>query len=67
MDKPTGMRLLAEAGKKPLDKWMKEAHQTAVAHLNGKKLAEAKEVIVASPLKGKELGLVYKRKGHLCP
>jgi mono/diheme cytochrome c family protein len=62
MDKPTGVRLLAEARKKPLDKWIKEAHQTAVAHLNGKKLAETKEVIVASPLKGKELALFTKGK-----
>jgi mono/diheme cytochrome c family protein len=53
---------LKEAGNKPLDKWMKEAHQTAVAHLNGEKLVEVKEAIAASPLKGKELALFTKGK-----
>jgi mono/diheme cytochrome c family protein len=62
LDKETGMRLLSEASKKPLDKWMKEAHGTAVSHLNGRKLIEAKEAVAATPLKGKEQELFAKGK-----
>jgi mono/diheme cytochrome c family protein len=61
-DKEAGMRLLNEAGKKPLDKWIADAHKTAVAHLNGIKVIEAKEAIVATPLKGKELDLFSRGK-----
>jgi mono/diheme cytochrome c family protein len=60
MNKEAGMRILNEAAKKPLDPWMKEAHQTAVAHLNGRKLVQAKEAAVATVLKGKEKELFAK-------
>jgi mono/diheme cytochrome c family protein len=62
LDKVTGMRILNEVAKKPLDEWMKEAHVAAVAHVNGRKMAVVKEVVVASELKGKDRELFTKGK-----
>jgi mono/diheme cytochrome c family protein len=53
----------------PLDTWMKEAHQTGVAHLNGRKLAEKKEAVAVTALSGKDKVLfakgrsIYSRDG----
>jgi mono/diheme cytochrome c family protein len=62
LDKATGMLVLNEAGKKPLDDWMKEAHLTAVSHINGRKVPVVKEAVVITPLQGKELQLFTKGK-----
>jgi hypothetical protein len=62
LDKATGMLILNEAAKKPLDDWMKEAHLTAVSHINGRKVPVVKEAVVVTPLQGKELQLFTKGK-----
>lgn len=35
LDKDSGLKIVNEAGKHPLDEWMINAHVTATAHLNG--------------------------------
>jgi mono/diheme cytochrome c family protein/glucose/arabinose dehydrogenase len=62
LPKEKGLPILAEAAKKPLDDWMLPAHETAVAHLNGKSVVEKKEEIVTTDLKGKERELFVKGK-----
>ncbi|MBD0258509.1 MAG: c-type cytochrome, partial [Cytophagales bacterium] len=74
LDKEKGLAILQEAAKKPLDEWMVHAHETAVAHLNGKpvapKKAEPTEAAAASSLKGAEQALfaqgkaIYAREGY---
>lgn len=70
MGKEKGLPILAEAAKKPLDDWMRPAHEAAVAHLNGQAVKKAKEVAVTSNLKGAELELhtlgreIYAREGY---
>ncbi len=62
LNKETGLQILSEAAKLPLDEWMQAAHETAVAHLNGRSVEEKKEEITKSNLKGKELELYTKGK-----
>jgi mono/diheme cytochrome c family protein len=62
LDKAKGLPIVLEAGKKPLDDWMSPAYETAVAHLNGREVAEKKEAIVKSDLKGADLALYNKGK-----
>ena len=74
LDKEKGLAIEREAAKKPLDEWMVHAHETAVAHLNGKpvveKKAEPTEAAAASSLKGAEQALfaqgkaLYAREGY---
>ena len=52
LDKEVGLPIVVEAGKKPLDKWMIEAHATALAHLNGMSVKEKKEEEVVTSLTG---------------
>jgi mono/diheme cytochrome c family protein len=48
LEKEQGLRVLAEANKKPLDPWMTDAYETAFAHLNGRKVVRKKpEEVVA--------------------
>jgi mono/diheme cytochrome c family protein/glucose/arabinose dehydrogenase len=48
LEKEQGLRVLAEANKKPLDPWMSDAYETALAHLNGHKAVRKKpEEVVA--------------------
>jgi mono/diheme cytochrome c family protein len=51
LEKDAGLRVLAEASKKPLDTWMADAYETAFAHLNGHKLVKKKadEIVAATP------------------
>ena len=69
LDKEKGMPILAEAAKKPLDKWMVHAHATAVAHLSGREVTPQPEKPVESDLKGRDLELftkgkaIYEREG----
>ncbi|HSF44529.1 MAG TPA: PVC-type heme-binding CxxCH protein [Chitinophagaceae bacterium] len=42
LEKEQGLRVLAEANKKPLDSWMVDAYETALAHLNGHKVIKKK-------------------------
>ena len=62
LDKEKGLPILAEGGKKPLDDWMVHAHETAVAHLNGKSVEEKKEQTVKTSLAGTERDLFIKGK-----
>ncbi len=62
LDKEIGLPIVIEAGKKPLDAWMKEAHATALAHLNGMSLKEKKEEEVVTTLKGIDRELFFKGK-----
>ena len=70
LDKLSGMRILNEAAKKPLDSWMEKAHATAVAHLSGKKLRETNTETPSADFKGKELEqyyigkAIYAREGY---
>lgn len=60
LEKNNGLRIVNEAGKKPLDEWMVHAHEAALAHLNGKSVKAVKETTVKTDLKGVELELFVK-------
>jgi mono/diheme cytochrome c family protein/glucose/arabinose dehydrogenase len=62
LPKEKGLPIVLEAGKKPMDEWMVHAHETAVAHLNGRNVAAKKEAVVATDLKGAERDLFIKGK-----
>jgi len=62
LPKEKGLPIVTEAGKKPLDEWMVHAHETAVAHLNGRQVAEKKKATVKTNLAGPELDLFLKGK-----
>ncbi len=70
LERENGIAILDEAGKKPLDRWMAPAYETAVAHINGKSREERKEEIIQTRftgiqqelfIKGKE---IYAREGY---
>lgn len=69
IDKETGLRVAEAAAEMELDKWMVHAHETVVAHLNGRSLEEEKEEATKSDLKGADLVLfnqgkeIYERDG----
>ncbi len=62
LNKEDGLRIVNLAGKKPLDEWMKYAHETALAHLQGKSVKEKKEAMVQTDLKGTDRELFVKGK-----
>lgn len=62
LDRETGLRILAEAAKHPLDEWMIHAYETALAHLEGKSVKEKKEQAIDTHLKGEERALFIKGK-----
>jgi mono/diheme cytochrome c family protein len=62
LEKEKGLAIVNEAGKKPLDEWMVYAHETALAHLNGKSVVEKKEETITTDLKGAERELFVKGK-----
>jgi mono/diheme cytochrome c family protein len=70
LEKTKGLEILKEAGKLPLDDWMHDTYEAAVAHLNAKSVEEKKEEIVKTDLKGKDLDLylkgkaIYAREGY---
>ena len=70
LDKEQGLKILSEAEKLPLDEWMADAHEAAVAHLNGRSVEEKKEEVIRTHLKGKDLDLytkgkaIYSREGY---
>ncbi len=70
LDKTKGLPVVLEAGKRPLDEWIKPAYETALAHLNGYEVKEKKEEIVKTELKGAERTLltkgkaIYSREGY---
>lgn len=69
LDREAGMRVLSEAGNHPLDEWMRHAHTTAIAHLNGETVDAQPDEIAETDLEGEarrlfELGKeVYDRDG----
>ena len=62
LDKTNGLAILNEAAKKPLDEWMVHAHETAVAHLNGHRVEEKKEMIGSAELNGVNAAVYAKGK-----
>ncbi len=63
LDKETGLPIVLEAGKKPLDHWMQKPYEGAVAHLNGHKIGEDpnKDKLITH-LKGKDKEMFIKGK-----
>ncbi|MEM1124267.1 MAG: c-type cytochrome, partial [Bacteroidota bacterium] len=69
LPKEEGLKILEEAGKKPLDEWMQNAHKTAEAHLNDRNVIKKAKAIAThlkgaertAFIKGKEL---YEREGY---
>jgi mono/diheme cytochrome c family protein/glucose/arabinose dehydrogenase len=70
IDKDPGLSIVEAAGKKPIDNYIKQSYQHALAHLNDKVAKAAPEPVVKTHLKGadEELFLkgaqIYKRDGH---
>jgi mono/diheme cytochrome c family protein/glucose/arabinose dehydrogenase len=68
--KEKGMPVLEAAAQQPLDNWMVHAHETALAHLNGKEVNKNPEVYSTTRLKGKDFELfnlgktVYAKEGY---
>lgn len=62
LEKEQGLQILKEAEKLPLDDWMIPAHETAVAHLNGRSVQESKEEVIKTHLKGDDLTRYIKGK-----
>ena len=69
LDPDTGLPIVKEAGKHPLDEWMIHAYETALAHLQGKSVEQKKQEEVVTHLKGEERELyiqgkeIYAREG----
>ncbi len=69
LDPSVGIPIVEEAGKHPLDEWMKPSYETALAHLNGHSAIEKKEEAAKTTLKGAERDLfikgeeIYHREG----
>jgi mono/diheme cytochrome c family protein/glucose/arabinose dehydrogenase len=62
LKKEIALPILAQAAKMPLDEWMKDSYETALAHVNGENASKKKEAVIASTLKGKDLELFEKGK-----
>ncbi len=61
LDANDGLKILEEAGKHPLDEWMKPAHTRGMAHLQGKNL-EVKKTEIRTHLEGADRELFIKGK-----
>ncbi len=55
--KEKGLPIFAEAKKMPLDDWMADTYEAALAHLNGKSSKKTKEIYSTTNIKGKDLEL----------
>ncbi len=62
LDKEVGLPIVLEVGKKPMDSWMKNPYDVAVAHLNGHKVGASLEDDVVTHLKGNDRKLFVKGK-----
>jgi len=62
LDKTNGLAILNEVAKKPLDEWMANSYETAVAHLNGRAVEEKKEMIGTNELNGMNPAIFAKGK-----
>jgi mono/diheme cytochrome c family protein/glucose/arabinose dehydrogenase len=70
LNKDAGNAVLEEAGRHPLDDWMADTYEAAVAHLNGRSVKEKEEEETVTKLKGKDLEVylkgkaIYSREGY---
>ncbi len=70
LPKEIGLPIAEEAGKKPLDSWMKTAHESAIAHLNGHEVGGSLEDKVITHLKGQDRKqyiagkAIYEKEGY---
>jgi mono/diheme cytochrome c family protein len=70
LEKTKGLPIVMEAGKSPLDEWMRPPYETAVAHLNGHELKVKKEGLAKTTVEGTEAELynkgksIYLREGY---
>ena len=70
LEEEEGMRVLQAAGEMPVDEWMGDTYQNALAHLQGKSLEEKREEVAITSLEGadRELYLrgrrIYSRDGY---
>jgi mono/diheme cytochrome c family protein/glucose/arabinose dehydrogenase len=62
LPKDSGLAILNEAAKKPIDDWMQVSYETAVAHLNGRSATEKQEEKISTKLKGAARDLYIKGK-----
>ena len=62
LEPESGLPIIEESGKHPLDDWMINAHATALAHLNDHAVGEVKEQAVQTHLEGAERELFIKGK-----
>lgn len=63
LDKETGIEIVNEAAKKPMDKWIVNAQVTALAHLNGEAVVTRAPRKIETHLEGAERDLFVKGKG----
>lgn len=70
LDPEQGIPIVTKASEAPLDKWMLNAHVTALAHLNDEAVVAPPEAEVKTDLQGEELALftqgkeIYRRDGY---
>ena len=68
--KNDGLKVVNAAGELPLDEWMEHAHETAVAHLNGRNVPKPKDTEIKTHLEGADRALfvkgkeIYAREAH---
>ena len=62
LDKADGLSILKEAKKKPLDRWMIHAYETAEAHLNGRQLKVVQDLLGGAELNGMNPAFFVKGK-----
>ena len=62
LPKDSGLAILNEAAKKPIDDWMQVSYETAFAHLNGRSATEKQEEKIKTKLKGPARDLYVKGK-----
>ena len=70
LDEEDGMKILDAASQMPVDDWMGDTYQTAMAHLQGKSLDEKQEEMAVTSLEGADRDLylkgrnIYSRDGY---
>ena len=70
LDKEKGLAVETAAAKKPMDEWMVNAHETALAHLSGREVKKKEEAIAKTELTGTDRALflngkaIYARDGY---
>ncbi len=70
LDQEKGLPIVLQAGKQPLDEWMRPAYETALAHLNGRAVENKKADLLKTSLTGAARALfvkgqrLYSREGY---